>query len=62
MHVCSKLYNFCANGRLAGLLDIVRIADEGREGNHMPSATTERMEGNSMMRDFFVEKISFWAV
>ena len=53
----ARLYNFCANERLAGMQDVNGIDDEGREEIYIPSDTAVRVEGNSMMRDILVGKI-----
>jgi len=53
----ARLFNFCTNERLISPANSVAIDDEDVVEIYMPSDTTERVQGNSMMRDILVEKI-----
>jgi len=58
VYMCAaRLFNFCANERLIGSADANTMAGDITFEHYISSDTTERVEGNSMMRDILVNKI-----
>ncbi len=58
VYMCAaRPHNFCTNKRLSRLLGDATLEEEEHAAIYIPSDLFQRVEGNSMMQEIFVDKI-----